>query len=90
MSDSEDKITPWQTLPIYRSLTEQILILGVPKPILVLNFLVAFLFCFNLHFYYIIPISIVVHCGAIYLAKNDDQFFDCMKLYQGKRNYYST
>ena len=80
----------WQVLPFYRSLSEQVLMLGVPKVVLVLNGLVAFLFVVNFHFWYILIVNAIVHFGAIYLAKNDDQFFECLQNYQSKKNYYST
>lgn len=81
---------PWQILPFYRSLSEQVLLLGVPKPVIVLNCLIAYLFIFDLHFFYIIPVNIAIHFGAVYLAKNDDQFFDCIKSYISKKKFYNT
>ena len=80
----------WQVLPFYRSLSEQVLMLGVPKVVLVLNGLVAFLFVVNFHFWYILIVNAIVHFGAIYLAKNDDQFFEALQNYQSKKNFYST
>ncbi len=80
----------WQVLPFYRSLSEQVLMLGVPKVVLILNGLVAFIFFVNFHFWYILIVNAIVHFGAIYLAKNDDQFFECLQNYQSKKNYYST
>jgi Type IV secretory pathway, VirB3-like protein. len=81
---------PWQELPFYLSLSEQLLLLGAPKPVLAINALVAFLFIVNLNFYWIIPINILVHFGCIYLARNDQQFFDCLRAYIPKKDYYST
>ena len=80
----------WQVLPFYRSLSEQVLMLGVPKVVLVLNGLIAFLFVVNFHFWYILIVNAIVQFGAIYLAQNDDQFFECLQKNQRKKNYYST
>lgn len=80
----------WQVLPFYRSLAEQVLMLGVPKVVLILNGLVGFIFVMNFHFWYILIVNAIVHFGAIYLAKNDDQFFECLQNYQSKKNFYST
>ena len=79
-----------QVLPFYRSLSEHVLMPGVPKVVLVLNGLVAFLFVINFHFWYILIVNAIVHFGAIYLAKNDDQFFEALQNYQSKKNFYST
>ena len=88
--DEKTKAIPWQTLPFYRSLAEQVLLFGVPKPVIVLNAVLGYIFIFNFHFFYIIPICLILHVGAIALAKNDTQFFDCLKMYTSKKNYYST
>lgn len=88
--EKENQPVPWQYLPFYRSLSEQILLFGVPKPVIVLNAVLAYIFLFNFHFIYIIPVCILVHAGSIYLAKDDDQFFDCLKKYIHTKNYYCT
>lgn len=88
--DEKTKAIPWQTLPFYRSLAEQVLMFGVPRQVIVLNAVLGYIFCFNFHFFYIIPICLIIHAGAIALAKNDTQFFDCLKMYTSKKNYYST
>ena len=90
MVKEENASLPWFELPFYRSLTEQILFLGAPRAAIMVNALVAFLFIINFHFFYIIPISLLFHFGCIYVARSDDQFFDCLKVYQTKKNYYCT
>jgi type IV secretion system protein TrbD len=87
---SEDKSTPWFELPFYRSMSEQILLLGAPKSVLIANGFVLLLFIVDFNFWYIIPISVLVHFSCIYLSKNDDQFFDCLREYVNKKNYYNT
>lgn len=88
--NEENESFPWFELPFYRSLSEQILLLGAPKPILILNGLILVLFIVDFHFWPIIPINLLIHFGSIYLAKNDDQFFDCLREYIHKKNYYCT
>ena len=87
---AENKGAQRYELPFYRSLTEQILFLGAPRAAIMLNAMVAFLFIINFHFWYILPVNLLFHFGCIYVAKNDDQFFDCLKVYQKKKNYYCT
>lgn len=88
--ESEIENIPWQQLPFHRSLSEQILLLGAPKSILIINGMVLLLFIVDFHFWPIIPMSLIVHFGCIYLSKNDEQFFDCLKSYIHKKNYYCT
>ena len=76
---AENKGTQWYEFPFYRSLTEQILFLGAPRAAIMLNAMVAFLFIINFHFWYILPVNLLFHFGCIYVAKNDDQFFDCLR-----------
>ena len=89
MAESKEPVA-WANLPFYRSLSEQILLFGAPKSVLILNGIVMILFIVDFSFWYIVPISLAVHFFCIYLAKNDDQFFDCLREYVNKKNYYST
>lgn len=89
MAESKEPVV-WANLPFYRSLSEQILLFGAPKSVLILNGVVMILFIVDFDFWYIVPISLAVHFLCIYLSKNDDQFFDCLREYINKKNYYST
>lgn len=89
-ADQETQPIEWQVLPFRRSLSEKALMFGVPKAILVLNGLLAYMFIANFHFWYILAVNALVHFGSIYLAKNDDQFFECLRNYQMQQKYYST
>lgn len=77
-------------LPLYRSLTEEILLAGAPKGMIVLNVSLMAFFIMTMHFLWIIPLNIVVHIGAVFLTKQDDRFFDCLRIYIGQKNYYGT
>jgi type IV secretion system protein TrbD len=77
-------------LPLYRSLTEQILIVGAPKSVIVVNGMVMAIFILSLHSFWIIPLNIIIHFGAIFLTKLDDQIFDCLLKYIRNKNYYCT
>ena len=90
MSKEDSAPQEWQVLPFYRSLSEQVLMFGVPKPLLVINALLAYMFIVNFHFWYILVLNAIIHFGSIYIASQDDQFFDCLKSYQSKKSYYCT
>ena len=88
--ENEETSVSWQELVFYRSLTEQILFMGAPRVAIMLNAVIGFLFILNFHFFYIIPFNVLFHIGCVYVSKNDDQFFDCLRAYQAKKNYYTT
>ncbi len=88
--DQSNNSLPWYQLPFYTSLSEQILLMGAPKSVLILNALICILFIVDFGFFYIIPITILMHFGCIYLSKNDQQFFDALREYIHKKNYYCT
>ena len=90
MARDDNQPVSWQVLPFYRSLTEQVLLFGVPRPLLMLNGVLAYIFIVNFHFFYILILNAIIHFGSIYVAKSDDQFFDCLRSYQSKKSYYCT
>lgn len=77
-------------LPLYRSLTEEVLLAGAPKGMIVLNVSLMAFFILSMHFLWIIPVNIIIHIGAVFLTKQDDRFFDCLRIYIAQKNRYST
>jgi type IV secretion system protein VirB3 len=77
-------------VPIHRSLTEQILMGGVPRTIAILNGTVAAAFGIGLQSFYVLPVSIVIHLAAVMMTKRDPQFFDCFKRHIKQKRFYST
>lgn len=77
-------------VPIHRSLTEQILIGGVPRQIAFLNGTLGAAMIFGLHSWMSVPVCIIVHIIAFYMTKRDPQFFDCFKRHIQQKSYYST
>ena len=88
--ESKDAGVSWYHLPFYRSLTVYILFLGVPRNVLIINAVTAFMFVMYFHFFYILIFNVIVHGLAIYLVRDDKQFFDCLSTYMQKDSYYST
>ena len=78
----------WVRLPLYRSLTDFLLFMGVPKTFLLINAGVGFFF--GLYFWYIIIVNVLLHFACQYFSSSDPQFFDCFSLYSYKHDYYST
>ncbi len=76
--------------PIRQSLTNQILLAGVPRNIALLNGTFAAALGLGLQSWLAIPISLIVHILALAATKKDPQFFDCFKRHINQKSYYST
>ena len=77
-------------IPIHRSLTEQILLGGVPRQIALLNGTLGAAMVIGLHSWIGIPICPFIHVIAVAATKKDPQFFDCFKRHINQKSYYST
>lgn len=77
-------------LPLFRSLTEQALLAGAPASVMVFNVAAAAIFILTFHFFYVIPLHIVIHIVAVYLSRIDAQFFECLARYVKQKHYYCT
>ncbi len=77
-------------IPIHRSLTDQILLGGVPRSIAILNGSVGAALGLGAQSWFVIPICLVVHVLAMVATKKDPQFFDCLRRHTKQKSYYST
>ena len=75
-------------IPIHRSLTQQIMLAGVPREIALLNGTLTCALVFGLHSFLGIPVGIVVHVISQNVAKNDPQFFQTFKRQIKHKKYY--
>jgi type IV secretory pathway VirB3-like protein len=78
------------SLPLYRSLTEPILLAGAPPIMIVFNFMIMAIFLFSFHFIWILPLNAAIHFGVIYITKQDPQAFDCLIAYLHQKSQYNT
>lgn len=76
--------------PLLKSLTQQILLCGAPRKIIILNTMFAFLFILSFKTFYLIPINLIIHCLSVYITKFDEQFFDCLHRYLSKKKFYGV
>jgi type IV secretory pathway TrbD component len=83
-------VTEGFEVPIHRSLTEPILMAGVPRTMAILNGTVAAALVLGLHFILGIPICLIIHMAAVIATKKDPQFFDCFRRLIKQKSYYST
>lgn len=77
-------------VPIHRSLTEQILIGGVPRKLAAINGSFGVIIGVLGHSWYVIPVCVIIHLIAMAPTKKDPQFFDCLIETIKKKSYYSA
>ena len=77
-------------VPIHRSLTQRIMMAGVPREIAILNGTTVAAFGLGLHSYWSIPVGIVLHLLAVVAAKKDPQFFECFRRHIKQKSYYGV
>ena len=77
-------------VPIHRSLTQQIMLAGVPREIAILNGTTVAAFGLGLHSYWSIPAGIVLHLLAVVAAKKDPQFFECFRRHIKQKSFYGV
>lgn len=77
-------------IPIHRSLTEQILMGGVPRTIAILNGTFVAALGLGLHSFFALPFGIVFHLLAVAATRTDPQFFDCFKRHMRQKNLYTV
>ena len=77
-------------MPIHRSLTQQIMLAGVPREIAILNGTTVAAIGFGLHSYWSIPVGIAVHILTAVAAKKDPQFFGVFRRHIRQKSYYGV
>jgi type IV secretion system protein TrbD len=76
-------------LPIFTSLTQPVLMGGIPRSVAILNGTVAVLISLPLGLPYIgIPLGIAVHAIAAYATKRDAYFFEILKRHVFEGTYW--
>lgn len=76
--------------PLFRAFTGQLLVAGAPRGMIVLNICLAAIFLLALHIPWIVPVNLLIHLSAVYLTKEDEQFFDILRRYLHKKSYYGV
>lgn len=77
-------------IPIHRSITEPMMLGGVPRSVALLNGTLAAAFGLGLQSFYVLPGCIILHIICMIFTKRDPQFFDCFRRHIKQKSYYST
>lgn len=75
-------------ISIHRSLTEQILIAGVPRRLAILNGTFAAAMGLGLHSFYCLPLGLALHLVAVAVTRKDPQFFECLQRHLKQKSTY--
>lgn len=85
MSDRE--VPPGFYAPVYRSLTEPMLLAGLPPQLTICLGVTAGVFVGAWHFYLLIPVLVVAYVAAFVATKRDPYFFDIVLQNRGRGPY---
>jgi type IV secretory pathway TrbD component len=77
-------------VPIHRALTQQIMILGAPREIAILNGTLTAAMVLGLHSFLGLPVGIAIHAIAVAVSKRDAQFFATFRRQLKQRRYYGV
>lgn len=77
-------------ISLHRSLTEQILLGGVPRAVAILNGTIGSAFVIALHSLWVVPFCLFIHGATVLMTKRDPQFFDAFKRHIKQKGYYET
>jgi type IV secretory pathway TrbD component len=72
-------------VPLHRSLTQPILLAGLPRSLAILLWTAAASFALGLHQLWVLPIALILHAVFAALAKRDPFFFDVIVRAVGQR-----
>jgi len=77
-------------IPIHKSLTEQILIGGVPRSIALVNGTLVAALGLGLHSFLAFPVGILIHLLALAATRTDPDFFSCFRRHIKQKNLYTA
>jgi type IV secretory pathway TrbD component len=75
-------------VPIHRSLTQPILIAGVPRDYALLNGTLTAALLFGMQTVFALPLGAIAHLVAVQLTKRDPQFLQTIKRHLHQKPYY--
>ncbi len=78
------------TAPVYRVLTEPILLAGVPRTCAILIGTGGGVLVLGLHSWLCLPLWIVTHLGAVWLTQRDPQWFEVLLEHLREPRYFDV
>ena len=75
-------------VPVHRALTQPVLLGGAPREFAIFNITIGAVFLFSIGSPLGIPLVLLLHTGAVLLAKRDPYFLEVFKRHIHKKAYY--
>ena len=82
--------TPGYRIRLHNALIMPILLGGAPRQFAIINGTLCAAFVLGLRVIYMLPICIVLHIAAVFLAKKDPYFFEVMLRHIRQKRYYEA
>ena len=77
-------------IKLHNALVTPIMLGGVPRSFAILNGTICAAFVLGLQAVYMLPIFIIIHIAAMFMAKRDPYFFDVVLRHIKKKKYYKV
>lgn len=75
-------------IKLHNSLVTPLLIAGAPRKFAILNSTIGAAMVLGLHAIYTLPLFVITHLVAVFLAKRDPNFFDVLLRHIKQKKYY--
>lgn len=75
-------------LPVFRAVTQRLLMYGVPKEMMIFNGVLGAVFLIALNTPWVLPANALIHYVIAAATKRDPDFFDCLKRHFAHKDYY--
>lgn len=76
-------------VPIHRSLTQTIMIAGVPRELAIVNRTLTSALVLGMHSFWGLLVGFVMHVLAVAISKSDPQFLSTFRRHIRQKRYYS-
>lgn len=80
--------TPGYRIRLHNALVMPIMLAGVPRRFAILNGTLCAALVLGLHAFYLLPVGIIIHIVAVFMAKQDPYFFDVIMRHIRKKKFY--
>lgn len=77
-------------VPIHRSLTETVLMMGVPRNLAIMNCTLGAAIGIMLKLYPLLILNIALHIMAVYVTRKDPLFFDALRRHLRQPKFFEV
>ena len=79
---------PGFNITLHSSISQPLLLAGVPRKFAILNGTICAAFALGLHSLYVIPVCLAAHLVGVFLTKRDPYFFSTITRHIRQKPYY--